>query len=208
MGKELFGGVVNLPATLYRNTDGLLPTVAVSVDETNPATVKGNINVSPVTVTRPANSDPYIARDVVSDGSVITFANAVNKAGNSGYIVKVRLITNQSTNTARFRLHLYTTAPSPIADNAPFTLLAANAALRIGYIDLPACQTEGFASDAANTLWTMGGLNNASIQTPQGALSFKTTASTSVFGILETLDAFTPTSGQTFFVELTFDVNG
>lgn len=184
--------------------------VVITADQTA-VPVKGSIAVSSLTLTRPSDTNAYIAKDTVSNSTsaptVLTFANIVGASGVSGYITKVRLLTNQSANVARFRLHLYRTAPTAINDNSPFTLLAANAAARIGTIDFPACQTEGSGSDAANSMFTIGTLNNALTQSPQGALPF-VSSSTSIFGILETLDAFTPTSAQTFFIELTADVNG
>jgi hypothetical protein len=184
---------------------------AVIASDQTAIAVKGSIITSNVTLTRPSDTNAYIAKDTVSNSTsapvVLTFTNIVGVAGQSGYITKARFITNQSTNTARFRLHLYRTSPSAINDNSPFTLLAANAAARIGVIDFPACQTEGSGSDASNTMFTIGALNNASTQSPQGALPFISNT-TSIFGILETLDAFTPASAQTFFIELTADVNG
>lgn len=212
----LSGFVRNLPMSLYRFIDNVTksPSIAVTVENgNNPIPVGGSLEISSVTLTRPANTNAYAAKDVVANAttgaSVITFADIVANVGDSGYITKARLLTNQSTNTARFRLHLYTVAPTALNDNDPFTLLAANAALRIGVIDFPACQTEGTGSDAANSLFTIGTLNNQSTQSPQGALPFKTASNaTSIFGILETLDIFNPTSGQTFFIEITADVNG
>ena len=65
-----------------------------------------------------------------------------------GYIVKTRLLTNQKTCTARFRLSFYHTAPSPVNDNAPKPMLYANKDKLIGSIDLDPCNTEGTSSDA------------------------------------------------------------
>jgi hypothetical protein len=205
-----FGTDVNITGPLGQQV--MASSVAVTIASNQSAlAVKGNIIVSSLTLTRPADSNAYIAKDVVSNStsspSVLTFTNIVSTGGQSGYLVKGRLLTNQSTNVARFRLHLYTVAPTAIADNAPFTLLATNAANRIGYIDFPACQTEGSGSDAANSMYTIGTLNNLTIQSPQGAIPF-VSATRSLFGILETLDAFIPASEQTFFIELTADVNG
>ena len=204
------GEDVNITGPLGQQVMAASIPVVIASDQT-PITTKGILVVSNVTLTRPGDTNAYIAKDTVSNSTsapvVLTFTNSVSAQGVSGYIVKARLITNQSTNTARFRLHLYTTAPTAINDNSPFTLLAANAGLRIGVIDFPACQTEGSGSDAANAMYTVGALNNASTQSPQGPLPF-ISAAKSIYGILETLDAFTPAASQTFFIELTMDNNG
>lgn len=148
--------------------------------------------------TRPANTTAYTAKDVVGPAvaAVLTFTGVGREVGGGGYITKARLLTNQSTNTARYRLHLYHTAPSAIADNSPLTLLWANRSYRFGAIDLAAAGTEGSGSDAANSL-------NAETR-----LAFICHTDTrDLFGVLETLDAFTPASGQQFFVELTAETN-
>jgi len=164
------------------------------------ANVGGLMAVASATFSRPANTDAYAAKDAVSDSTtaptVLNFADLARENGGSGYITKARLITNQSTNVARFRLHLYHTAPTAINDNAAFTLLWANRSNRIGYLDFDACQTEGSGSDAANAL-------NTTIR-----LAFDCAAADrDLYGLLETLDAFTPASGQSFHIELTGDIN-
>lgn len=153
-----------------------------------------------VTLTRPSDTTAYAALDAVSNSttapSVLTFASLPRVAGGSGYITKARLMTDQSTNTARFRLHLFHTTPTAINDNAAHTLLWANRANRIGFIDFVACATEGSGSTAASSL------------VADARVGFVTAAgSSSIYGLLETLDAFTPASGQNIYIELTADQN-
>lgn len=147
---------------------------------------------------RPANTTAYTAADVVADSTpnLLSFAGMARWIGGSGYITKGRVVTNQSTNVARYRLHLYHTAPSAIADNSPLAILYANKDKLVGTLDFVAAKTEGSGSDCAYSL-------NADAR-----LAFKcAAASTTLYGILETLDAFTPTSGQQFYVELTAEQN-
>jgi hypothetical protein len=149
-------------------------------------------------LTRPSNISAYVAKDTVNEtvASYLTFANVVTTAGDGGYIMKARLVTNNVLTVAiRFKLHLYHTAPTPIADRTQFTLLYANRANRIGSITFPATSTEGTGSDSANTM-------DDAIR-----LAFTTVGATSLYGVLEAVDAFTPTSGQKFYVELTVDKN-
>jgi hypothetical protein len=162
--------------------------------------VGGSMAYVGVTLTRPADTTAYAAKDAVSNSTsaptVLTFTDLARVNAGSGYIVKARLMTNQSTNTARFRLHLFHTAPTAINDNAAYTMLWANRANRIGYIDFAACSTEGSGSDAAFT-------QNDTVRLP-----FVCAAATrNVIAMLETLDVFTPASAQVFYLELTVDQN-
>lgn len=164
----------------------------------NPAliTVAGTAGGN-TTYTRPADTTAYAALDSVSDSTsapnVITFTGILRNVIGTGYITKAKLTTSQSTNTARFRLHLWNAAVSAINDNAAWTLLIANVATYQGFIDFGPCGTEGSGSDMARAI-------NVS-----GALPVVGGATANLFGLLETLDAFTPASAQTFRIELTLD---
>lgn len=165
-----------------------------------PLVVSGYTELIQASFTRPANTTDYAAKDAVSDSesspTVLTFTNAVRANGVSGYITKARLVTDQSTCTAQFRLHLFNVAPTAINDNAAFTLLWANRASRIGVVDLPNCTTEGTGSDAANA-------QNTTIR-----LAFDTAAaSRNLYGLLEVMGAFTPASGQNFLIEVGVEGN-
>jgi hypothetical protein len=145
---------------------------------------------------RPTDTAPYAAKDVVTISTsaprILTFANAMVSSDGAGWITKARIITDQSTNTARFRLWLFHTAPTAINDNALFTRLWANRAKEIGYIDFPAMSTEGSGSDAA------GAMND-------GVRMRIKAAGRDLYGIPVTLDIFTPASAQNFRVELQVD---
>lgn len=157
-----------------------------------------------VEFTRPANTTEYTAKDAISNStsspSVLTFSGITPDVSQFGYITKVRLMTNNttwaSTNAAVFKLHLFHEPPTAINDNAPYTLLYTNRDKRIGTITFPALSTEGSGSDAANTLWT-------------GALAFQSKANNNtIYGLLEAdsfSGALTPTSGQSFYIEITTD---
>lgn len=162
--------------------------------------VSGQGTVVAVTLTRPADTTAYAALDTIADSTsaptIISFANVARVNAGTGYIVKARLETNQSTNVARFRLHLYHTTPTAINDNAACTVLWANRANKIGFIDFDPAITEGTGSDVAITL-------NASAR-----LKFTcATGSKTIYGILQTRDAFTPVSAQNFYIELTSEVD-
>ena len=165
----------------------------------SPIYVAGLVDHIQATVTKTNTTTGYSALDVISTaaGAIITFANAARYAGGGGYATGLRIQANQSTLTARLRLHLYSQAPAAIADNAPFTLLDANKSIRIGSITLPAMATEGTGSDSAEAL-------NYDFRYP-----FKCAAgSRDLFGILEVLDAIgTSVSSGTFLCDLSVDQN-
>lgn len=153
-----------------------------------------------VEITRPANTTPYTALDAIASSStapvIISFTNALATAGRTGFVMNAWIATDQAANTARYRLHLFTGTVTPINDNAVYTLLYANTSKRIGQIDFQACNTEAGGSTMAQSL-------NTTIR-----LGFKLPPNvTTVYGLLETLDAFTPASGQKFYLLLTIMQN-
>lgn len=146
--------------------------------------------------TRPADTAPYAANDTVSDSTsapnVLTFTGMGRVNAGTGYVVKARLTTSQTSNTARHRLHLFRAAPTAINDNAGCSApLATNLANWIGYIDFPAMQTGAGSPDRAFSV--ADGLR----------LHFACdAAATSLFGLLMTLDAYTPANAQTYQIYL------
>lgn len=198
--------IVNVDST----TEGERPEVwlasTLNADDDMVRAVGAVSSVAAGELTRPANTTAYAAKDAVSDSdsapTLLNFANVARENGGSGYIVKARLFSNQSTLTARFRLHLFHTAPTPINDNSPYTLLYANRANRIGYIDFPAAGTEGSGSDAASSLVT------PNVSGGMLPLAFVCADNDpDLYGMLEALDAFTPASGQKFYIELDCELN-
>jgi hypothetical protein len=169
------------------------------VSSSNPLPVGGKSVQKSASFTRPSDTTAYAANDAIADSTtaptLLSFANCANAVGGQGYIVKTRLLTNQKTCTARFRLSFYHTAPSPVNDNAPKPMLYANKDKLIGRIDLDPCNTEDTSSDAAYALSTT--------LMPYVCAA----ADTTIYCILTTLDAFTPASAQQFFVEITCELS-
>ena len=154
-------------------------------------------------ITRPNDTTAYIAKDVIASSTsspvVITFSDMARVIGGSGVIIRARLMTDQKTNTASYRLHLFHTAPTAIADNSPYTMLYLNATNRIGAIDFGAMATEDATNSTAAA--TMRPSYDGSYPPPN--LWFKTNSDTkNIYGILTTLSAFTPAAQQKFFIEL------
>ncbi len=153
-------------------------------------------------MTRPADTTAYTAGDVVSNSTTatapITLSSATRVAGGNGYIVRAALTTNKKSITPRFRVHFFTAAPTVAADNAAYSELYADASKRLGYIDLPAMTT---ATDSTNS--DMARTFNDTARLPIVAAA----GSADLYAVLETLDAFTPASGQKFTLTIFVDGN-
>lgn len=166
-------------------------------------TVSANGAKVGVEFTRPSDTTAYAAKDVVcnstSSPTVITFADFARVNAGSGIIVRARLFTDKKDVTAQFRLHLFHTAPTAINDNAPYTLLYANAANRIGQLDFPAMATEDATNSTSSAAMRPAADGSAG---PPNLWFQAASGSRAIYGVLETLTGFTPASGQKFYVEL------
>lgn len=157
-------------------------------------------------LTRNADTTAYAANQNV--GQVTTAANHswtidVNATTGEGYIMDVRIVTNKVSIVPRLRLHLYSAAPTAIADAAKCTVIFANRATYLGSITFPAMTSAADTSDTSvaelerNPKHIVLAITAASAHT-QGAGRKDAT----IYGQLETLDAFTPSSGQIFSIAL------
>lgn len=156
--------------------------------------------------TRPADTTAYAAGDAIAATTSNSATTALRElaligrvAGGTGYIVGVRLETNNALWTPRIRVRFYTVAQPTSAvpgDNSPMTLAWANRAQRVGYVDLPAMATGQSGSDAAQSM-------DATLRIPFTCAD----GSTSLYYRLEILDAATPASGQSFFLAVSVEQN-
>lgn len=128
----------------------------------------------------------------------------LRKVGGNGYIVKARLMTDLTTFLDQVRVHIYSKPVAAILDNALFTLLWANRASRLGYIDLPALATEGSGSDAAAAVATS---NDAGSKLPLFVQNAESVLDDDLWFVPTTLGTGTPSSGQNFYFEFTVDNN-
>lgn len=144
--------------------------------------------------TRPANTTQYAVDDSVNDGTTnalsFSTADGITVSLGSSYFVKTaRLVTNNTTVTSgSFRLWLYDSSVSAIADNSIQTLLWANRSKRVGYIDF-VLQSSPTGSDCAEAVVV------------DSNLSIRMEATT-LYGLLTTKGTYTPASGQLFYIEL------
>lgn len=130
-----------------------------------------------------AAAGDYGANDVLSQavadgtGLPFVFAGASRAAGNGGWITRCKLDLSVDALVWRPRVHFFNAAPTTteMDDNAVFNLTAADRLKYIGFLDLPALADFGAISVSLN----------ATDRLPY------TCAATSLYAILQTLDAFT-----------------
>jgi hypothetical protein len=204
-------GIALLKGILTRLKNGVAASLGqATMANSTPVAIASDQTVVPVggtkarvtaTITRPADTTAYTAKDAISSSTsapaTLQFSNMARKTGGSGYIVKAMIGTSQTTNTESFRLHLYNAAPTAINDNAACSApLNANLSSYIGTLNFPAAKVEGTGADTAYA--------NITPNTPGGdvPLSFVCAADANLYGLLESPNGYTPASAQTFSITL------
>lgn len=168
-----------------------------------PITVGGETISLSAEFTRPADTTAYTANDAVSNSTSSTtpveIANFARVNGQSGYIVGARLTTDKKSITPRIRVHLYSVNTATLSvDNAAWQDKYADISKRLGSFDLPAMST---GADTTNS--DISRSMDFTVRIP-----FKCASdSRSIYYVLETLDAFTPASGQKFTLTLNGELN-
>ena len=164
-----------------------LVVAGAAVAAANPVPVSGGGFSSAASQTRPNDTTAYDAGDVcgADPGANLEFAGIGSVAAAQIIITGASLridVNAVPSGMTDFRLHLYSAAPTAIADKAAYNLPAGDRAKYLGYVTIPV------PADLGDTLFSR-----------VDGLCFKTKladASTTLYGILETRAAFTP-SAQT-----------
>ena len=153
-------------------------------------TVDGRAYSSSVSFNRPGNASGYTAGDVIgvtsggAAGSAIHTFASIGPSNGHVMLQSVEMFIDASTVPAgmgAFRLHLYNSSPSSIVDNAVFDLQTTDRTKYIGYADLST------PLDLGSVLYSQSDYSGRLLKIASG--------STSLFGILQTVNAYTPTSG-------------
>ena len=155
-------------------------------DVTNSAIKQVNLSFGSdpsATSTRPNNTTPYVVGQVVgtNPATSMEFVNAGRSANANIIIIGASLRIDAATipsGMSSFRLHLYKEQPTGIADGAAYNLPTTDRDKYLGFIDLPA------PSDIGDTLYCE--LNSINKKLKLGT--------SSMFAILETKGAYTPTA--------------
>lgn len=198
-GKFGFPGVYNSSALTLTNEEGS----ALATDISGNLLVRGSVYSTSIELTRPADTTAYTANDVVSNATDTTtplvLANFGRLAGASGYIVGAKLTTNLKSITPRFRVHLFNVNTATVAaDNAAYKEVYADISKRISSFDLAAMST---GADTTNS--DMSRSMDMTLRIPFVLAA----ASTTAYAVLETLDGFTPASGEKFTLTIICDQN-
>lgn len=175
--------------------------VAITAGEAHAGEVGGNLLSISTEFTRPSDTTGYSIGDVVSDSTSATtmqaLANAARVSGGSGYIVGIRIATDKKSITPRLRIHFYNTTGATLsADNAQWQDKYADNSKRVAYYDMPPMIT---GADTTNS--DMSRAVDMAMRIPYVC------AATSLYFVLEALDAFTPASGEKFTVTVFVDRN-
>lgn len=164
----------------------------------------GNSTVGGVTAsiiyefTRPSNTTPYGADDSVNSNTVgdqvFPFAGATQGAGKTGYLTKAILVADDGSCNIPMRLHLWKEEPTAIDDGEPFLLNYGEMQNYLGFVDFDALEEES-TSGAAKSV-------NADIR-----LAIESVSDGTIYGQLQTKDAYTPESAGQFTFILSFEQN-
>jgi hypothetical protein len=179
-----------------------MPHVIINQSENHVGIVTGQIVTTSVEIIRPSGDITYGADTVISpaaNGPMFEIPAVARINGGSGYIVDLAISTNKKLIIPRLRLRLFNALGASISgDNVPFMEKYADGQKRLGSIQLPAMEN---AADLTNT-------DMSRTFDPALRKYFKCDpSSTSIYGVLETLDAFQADSGQKFTLTLVIDAN-
>ena len=153
-------------------------------------------SIPSITFSRPANTTAYTAGDVIGIADAGTPANAgsaiheLTGAASSGAFVlvqSIQLLVNLSavpSGMSGFRVHLYSSSPTAILDNAAYTFTSTDAPKWQATFDIEAPTVRGSMLRSSAEY--------------QGGILKLDAASSSLFAILETSGAFTPASGTAY----------
>lgn len=152
------------------------------------------------TFTRPADTTAYAAGDLVANsttaGSVIplSFTNAVRTTGDCLRIERVRVEkSGASLTNAAFRLHLFESSPTPtVGDNGVFNNAGALAINNV---------LNHAGTFSVTMIWSgSDGAMGIGVPTTGAGATVSPTSGTTIFGLLEVTGAYTPASGEVFYV--------
>lgn len=151
-----------------------------------------NNSVPTASVTRPANTTPYTAGDVV--GSLLTFEGVAPLRGQGGLLESAIVITSAFVATGPdLELWLFSDTQADLdADNAPYTPTDAQMLTLVGWIQFP---TANFRSGDLTT----GAGGNQQCTAPSVGIAVN---SDTLYGVLIARNAYVPVSSEVFTAKL------
>ena len=153
-------------------------------------------------LTLPLASNGTFGGTSVTLAKLFRLPNFFRVNSGTGYITKIRMMTDNSAWTDQFKITFYDSPVPALVDNAPFTVLWTNAAARLGACTLPAFQTEATGSTASYSLATPGdGVSNLPLFVRNGD------GTRDLYFRVEDLGTSVPTVGQNFYFDAILDEN-
>lgn len=175
------------PLASYPPVQILSPKPVVVVEANGPTAFTPS-----ATVTRPNDTTPYTALDVMGGASaILSFTNFGPVEGGTVYVTEVSFRSDEGAipaSMAATRLHLFSVSPTAIADNAAFDIPIADRAGYLGFVDIPAIL------DLGATLWAQtsaASIMGKPVVVPTGG---------TVYGLLQTIAGFTPVAQTVYTV--------
>lgn len=119
----------------------------VKIDQTTPGTtdavwVKSQGHLATVTTTRPNDTTAYTAGDALGDtngSAILEFTNMARVSGGNIMITSASMrvdLASIPSGMAGLKLHLYSSSPTAIADNAAWDLVSGDRNKYLGYVQL------------------------------------------------------------------------
>lgn len=181
-------------SSLKKAITDLKSLIVLAAGEAHVGAVGGATVAVRVEKTRPNDTNAYIANDVIAESASAgtSWAFAVGRvATGSGVIVGAQVATDSTAGVARLELDLYDTdLATPLNDNAEATRLYTQQGKFLQTITFPA-----LAKKTANS--TQAEAANADVRVP-----FKCAGSSTIFGVLRTLDPFSTVAQAKYQVTL------
>lgn len=151
----------------------------------NPLTTGSALTAVSASFTRPNDTNAYSIGDVLANATdgTATYLTFSSTPSDSIMILgaSIRIdVASVPAGMGVFRLHLYSSAPTAIADNVAFDLASGDRSKYLGFIEIVTPE------DLGSTLWGQTDSINAAFKLATGI--------TSIYAMLETRAAYTPTA--------------
>ena len=156
--------------------------------------VGGDVRVMPFNMTRPANTTPYAAGDIVATGtsatnSEISLGGIARKSGGTGTIRQIAMADSGSKSPAPvFEVWFWDFHPPGFADNAVFAPTDANCASVVGIATLTANYQGAASNETGNLIYQANNLG----------IDFVCTSGASLWATVLVRNAYTPISAEDF----------
>ena len=177
--------------------------LVANIDTANTPTPNGRYTVSIASFLRPDNTTAYTALDAISDAAAAAALEFPN-CGRSGVIHTVSIANRLEADAVTPRLFLFDAEPTNFADNAALLLVTADIPKLIAVVNFD--DADKILVGTGINYWTQtgdsaqntGNRNLGKIPYAIGGAA----ASTSLYGLLQSVAGYTPVSSTQFTIKL------